>query len=570
MTDLSQKVLQLYDTLRQLENQFIHQYGHTWGEEDEEQSAQDKKEENRGRNLGNDSNNLLTNTTDPGTLSQSQKLAQPKDPSDDFTESSLQDAGATPGSWSLSLTSKGLTINVIAKRLADFTLFAKDFSRQLYSHNPENLVEYDWDTINDEEPDDGNELDEDEYMVTVPIVSIHQLVAGDNQLVSKKEPLSRLFHSNYDKIDEIRPYLSDILIFIRNQIASLQPDHFHLSALLQQIQPFIPYGKQPSALNYLDFMCICTAFAASSYLCRTQLPFPSTLIQTCIQFANAMLVNNLFQNSTQQPAFIICAGLLSWLQRSYSIFEIALVSLFSIDENDRQGTNFPMLAAAVAFLDVYLSTFSNDDQRHSNQECIDWLHNTAKQKLLDQSKQDTPRAQEFTQALQLCRVLRQVLTLFYTSEVNPTVRKIDVDDVFDLVRNIEKWEQGLPGWAQWNYRGSEFSMVRYKAHLMHNITKILFFRPFCTKRSNNADEETEQTHTRTTFLDLSLAAADRLATCISNLSQAKDGRLDEWEQAGMKLVQDTLQRAKETFPCDEELSKQLLDIKERMTRVSTQ
>lgn len=564
--------------MRQLENQFIHQYGQTWGEEDGKQGKQDQPHDARLRSSGNGSSeNSLQRSTAVDDASQQQqqqisntfkrqKLAPPDDSDDDFTDSSLQDAGATPGSWSLSLTSKGLTINVAAKRIADFTLFAKDFSKQLYSHNPENLIDYEWDTIDDEELDDENELDEDEYMVTVPIVCIHHLVAKDSRFITGQESSSKIYATKQDEIDQIRLYLNDILIFINKQIKSLQADPFQSSTLLQQIQPFIPYNKQPSALNHLDFLCITTAFASLFYRCSSQSSFPPSFVQLCIRIANATLVDNLFQDAIQQPAFAICAGLLSWMQRSHHLFEIAVMSLSSIDESNRQKMDFQVLAGALSILQVYLSTFSCEEHQCTNQEGVDWLYKRATKGPLDQSKECTLREKEFFQALKLCGILRRVLTLFYTSETNPSIRKIDVDEVFDLVRDIEKWEQGLAGWAEWSNRRSDFKVVRYKVHLMHNITKVLFFRPFCTKRPTDVDEEIEQTHTRTTFLDLSLAAADRLATCVYNLSLAKEGKLDEWEQAGVMLVQDTIQHAKQVFPCDQELNKQLLDIKDRLDK----
>ena len=98
------------------------------------------------------------------------------------------------------------------------------------------------------------------------------------------------------------------------------------------------------------------------------------------------------------------------------------------------------------------------------------------------------------------------------------------------------------------------------------MTKILLFRPFCTNA--NEGQDFEQTFTKATFLDLSIAAADRLSICLSQLS--KDHCRDLWFSASILMIKDVSRRAYLMFSEDREVNAKLTLIRERISCLDKQ
>ncbi|KAI7849097.1 hypothetical protein BDC45DRAFT_521544 [Circinella umbellata] len=272
---------------------------------------------------------------------------------------------------------------------------------------------------------------------------------------------------------------------------------------------------------------------------------------------------------------------------------LATRTMYGSDDWDETNDQWRHLAASLLYHQVYSMAFSSSCNKKSHYEIIGeaeiWLLRSAKQ--LSQQKQtektntSSPLHYFYGTTLgletELVCLLKQVFGLFYDMEnqnENKKIRKVDVDDVLKLVQNIEEWEHALPKWVQWStsFNSTETRWLKLKMHihLIHNIVKILLFRPFSIepfqqeggheKMGDGLEDQVQlngndllQTHTRTTFLDLSLAAADRATLCIrhlhDNTNHKMDNNEDAWVRAGDCLAKDVIRRVKEAFPCDDEL-----------------
>ncbi|KAG2219090.1 hypothetical protein INT45_005821 [Circinella minor] len=630
LTDLSQKVLSLYDTLRELEDKFMLQYV----TQEQEQEITAKTGEKRRRQSSSSINSKSPLDDMPSIESLSLLNPIIKRPRRQ-NQQQLQQQQSLPGNWSMSLTSHGLSLHAVARNMIEFSSFAKDFSQQLRNNDPENKLTKSWEWYEEEsmgDEYDDDPLDEDEYLVTVPVYSLPSLLdyhTNDNNnnnnfiLNNNKNNISNTINNVNDDEEEddddddtpyynrIRPLLDDLMNYLRQTYNILSMDQFpihlyHIITLLQQLRPFIPFDQKSLSTNKhenpIQLVCTTTAYAASiQLLSSTHQPSQSTqLVNDCIHYATSMLIELVFQQQQEEEdninpsslPIVSCAALLSWMGKS-EMAHLATRTMYGSDDWDENNDQWRHLAASLLYHQVYSMTFSSSLNQKNHYEIIGeaeiWLLRSAKQLSQQKQTENTSSIHNYFYGsalgleTELVCLLKQVFGLFYDMEnqnENKNIRKVDVDDVLKLVQNIEAWEHQLPKWVQWSsvFTLTETRWLKLKMHihLIHNIVKILLYRPFSIEpfqqqamyhekmKDGQKEEQVQlngndllQTHTRTTFLDLSLAAADRATLCIRHLHDdthcKMDNHEDAWVRAGDCLSKDVIRRVKEAFPCDDEL-----------------
>lgn len=270
-----------------------------------------------------------------------------------------------------------------------------------------------------------------------------------------------------------------------------------------------------------------------------------------------------------------------------------------------------IISASLIYLDVYATTFryyhtSISFSSHFIQEL--GIQFTCRIRLLCQTihtimdnnsnNDDDPtlyKQQQFVLIIlesQLMLFLQQILELFYLKDdqnnndnddkklnkKDTIVRKVDIDDVLTLVRDLEQWEQQLPSWAtststaknkkiKEQQEQDRVTNMTLQLHLTLHFIKLLLFRPFCTEFK---DYGMEQTHTKTTFLDLSLHSADIISNYLILLEEKKQANIKEnhlslpysyqfkqWVFALHRMVLDVVDRVRHTFNSDHDILLQL-------------
>ncbi|KAI9270535.1 hypothetical protein BDA99DRAFT_602828 [Phascolomyces articulosus] len=670
LTDLSQKVLSLYDTLRELEDKFMLQY--TAQEQEQTEMARTGEKRRRRQSSSTSSSNPKSPPDDMPSIETLSLLnpiikrprrQQQQNEQGEQDQQQQQVATLPPGNWSMSLTSNGLSLHAVARNMIEFSTFAKDFSHQLRNNDPENKLTKSWEWYEEEtvEDEDEDPLDEDEYLVKVPVYSLPSLlghqgnndnfVHNTNTTATIKSLNDNIYNENDEDDDDtpyknrIQPILDDIISYLRQTYDVLSMDEYpihlyHITTLLQQLQPFIPFDQKlttSSQLQPIQLICTITGYAASIQLLTSykESSHSTELVEDCINYATMMLIELVFQRQKDMNPLpiVACAALLAWMGKS-DMAHLATRALCGSDDWDEDNEQWQLLAASLLYYEVYSTTFSCVRSKRKTHyeigEAESWLLQSAKRLIQQQpssssEESPTPSSYYYASSLgletELVCLLKQVFALFYDKERNGngsnnngnSIRKVDVDDVLKIVRNIEEWEHQLPKWTQWTTSKTDtmthdnikdindnstcslsarWSKLKMHIHLIHNIVKILLFRPFsiepfghqrqqqqghCTGHGEGGGQEDDsnellQTHTRTTFLDLSLAAADRATRCINHL-QDKNRKMestdDEWIQAGYHLTQDVIRRVKDAFPCDDELLITVQEIQSRLVQVES-
>ncbi|KAI8642527.1 hypothetical protein BD408DRAFT_416384 [Parasitella parasitica] len=541
--------------------------------------------------------------------SKRQKLVKQEEPEDISTEE--------PSGWSMSLTPDGLSIHAVTRNLSEFNEFAKTLSRQIMRDFGPNYLPKQWDPDAEGyfEDSEDEELAEDEYLVTVPVFSTRSLLfnatpnSPDNILstIKQEAPPSRgemcRVPNDADTLATlIRAHLAHMMKHLDMRYRWLDRDMactapHHLVILMQQLKMYLPghapHQPQPNhPLNTADAMvqiCILTAYVVSVTLMpalpnATSPPLPTTSWRSCAEYATMLLMDVILLKGDQVDPYpvILCGILLAWIDaelasdefKADTIVNISLRILCACDWKSEEPA-WQILIAALLYLDVYSATFRfRRPQLRGEGSAELWK---AAIQMREPGRWDGSfREAGIVLEARLMSLLSKVVSLFYQvdeerslvqGENETNVRKIDVDEVLTLVRDVELWEHELPDWAKWNTdldaAGQQARAgLKMHMHMIHNMVKILLFRPFST--DIRQQEESEQTFTKTTFLDMSTSSADRLATCLFCIHEC--GFTGFWTRAASNLVRDVSKRVLKMFDRDQDIVNQLDIIQQRLEK----
>lgn len=493
-----------------------------------------------------------------------------------------------PAGWSMSLTANGLSIHTVTRNLNEYNEFAKVISRQIIRDFGPNYLPQLWDPDAEgyfEEDSDAEELDEDEYLVTVPVFSTSSLLFNQEKNLAireektSKDVLRTLLSGTDTLISLIQSHFVHMIQHLNQRYSTLEKEadvSHHLVISMLQLKTYLPL--QSDQLDIKDEpliqICILTAYVTSITLLPPipNVIFPpltASLWRDCAEYATMLLIEFILKeggggdNRCNYP-IILCTILLAWIDAELSIHDLKADTMVHIalrilcsSNWQKEEPAWQILIATLLYLDIYSSTFRFKRPQLCG-EGIMKLWKAAIQ-IREPEKWNTTAFREIGIILEakLMSLLNKVIMLFYKVDdenADIVVRKIDVDEVLTLVRDIELWEQELPDWAKWNMNSKE--MVVMHMHLIHNIVKILLFRPFCYTNE-------EQTFTKSTFLDMSLSSADRLTYCLLNNIHSNE----YWINTAIHLIKDVSNRVLNMFDKDEDIVNQLDKIKYRLENV---
>lgn len=592
---MSQKVLTLYDTLRELEGEFLVKYIN---------SIDDREQINHPEfDTVETDPTLETNVDLPTDHSmlvndrKRQKLLLNQEPEEPI---SIEE----PAGWSMSLTPHGLSIQAVTRNLCEFNEFAKTLSRQLIRGFGPHYLPKHWDPDAEGyfEDTDEEELDEDEYLVTVPVFSTCALLFNTSSNHTTLETTSRdttttvrTFPNGSDTFTTlIQSHFSHMQTHLQARYQWLEQTSdrsmpiglpHHLVVLMQQLKMYIPMDALQNVQDHFQDPLVQTSLLTAYVVSVTLLPpvpdilcppLPTSIWRECAEYATRLLMDLILMDGDQMAPYptILCAVLLAWIDAELctnkfkpdTMIHIALRVLCSCD-SQREEPAWQILVAALLYLDVYSATFRFRKPQLRGQGFTGLWKAAVRLREPSQSC-DSFREAGIVLEARLMSLLNKVISLFYQvdEERSPlqkqdefNVRKIDVDEVLTLVRDVELWEQDLPGWAKWHSKEEYVRQgLKMHMHMIHNLVKILLFRPFSTDMNN------EQTFTKTTFLDMSIASADRLVTCLCHIHEY--GFTGFWARAAGNLVRDVSERVLKMFDEDKDIVNQLNIIQHRLEK----
>ncbi|KAI9028326.1 hypothetical protein CLU79DRAFT_561748 [Phycomyces nitens] len=494
-----------------------------------------------------------------------------------------------PATWSILLTLAGLTLQTSANTISGLYEFIQEASRQLSRDFGFECLPENWDLDDTEvyEEELGEELDEDSYLVTIPIFPIRALMVYNEKAVPVKknskpkavnpDAAEKIIKANMKELLGSLEALGNNTIF--DTIACPQ-----VVVLLRQIQPVIShYSKRiPTVGSVYDnpilYIVICTSYAALCAFGAKTLPRNAPLYTSCVRIATDLLLNIFLQKYDNDYTYLllVSATLLAWIETDVaektpspnaggSLIHLCL-RVLSGCELQVSSTSWLTLASSLVYLDIYSAIFLQHEPHLGGEASALVL-----KRLFSPVKQLSNEHESVLLESQLMSFFRQVISLFYHSDSTYIrVKKLDVDILLTLVQDIERWEHSLPTWAKWTNEVVP-ALAGFKAHMhmIHNMIKILLFRPFCTEFTSpslGVLMANEQTYTRTTFLDLSTAAADRLVDCLDRLHTSDSAQY--WVKAAGGIVRDVLERVQMSFS-DEETVDELRKIEERLKSAET-
>lgn len=452
-----------------------------------------------------------------------------------------------PAGWSMSLTPSGLSIHAVTRNFVEFTEFIKTISRQVMCDFGPAYLPSCWDPDAEgyfQEESDAEELAEDEYLVTVPVFSTSSLL---------HQPEEKIQHGIIIEFD-IESQLPSMLQHLKSRYASLEEEDtsHHLVILLQELQVF--FETESSQLSRI---CVLTGYAVSVKEFTPLADTANTPWIQCAEYARVLLMEVLLKGDTPSSfAVILCGILLSWIDAERRTNDKMIMMTVRVLCNNRRETNeaWDILIGSLLYLDIYSATFRFQRPQICDEAAIE-INPKGQDALLVTQR----RFREGVILLEgrLMWLLNKVVRLFYQVEEEEHVetRKIDVDEVLTLVRDIELWEQELPEWARWDTDTEDKKKeTKMHMHMIHNTVKILLFRPF-----SMTSQQDEQTFTKTTFLDLSIRASDRLSTCVCQVQNA-----GFWIKSAHCLILDVSRRVLQMFDNDGEIVDQLEKIQSRL------
>jgi hypothetical protein len=508
-----------------------------------------------------------------------------------------------PAGWSMSLTSTGLSIQAVTRNFTEFNEFTKNIAQQLIRDFGADYLPTLWDPDAEgyfEESED-DDLDEDEYLVTLPIFSTSSLLFNrtPNLHVLPEAPSRDVIRTLLNGTDTLCTLITSHFVHMLKHLdlryqsldANTTSTPHHLVILMLQLKLYLPnYSPQTSIQSDpLVQICILTAYVVSVTLLEPipnlmSPPLPTSLWHNCAEYATMLLVDLLLSKGNQLPAYpvILCSVLLAWIDAELSTTEFKADTLVHFALHVLCGSQWQLeepawqiLIAALLYLDIYSATFRFRRPQLRGEGSVQLWR--AAVTMRDPQRWDASfREAGIVLEAKLMSLLSKVVLLFYEvdedrsphqQEHEINVRKIDVDDVLTLVRDVELWEQELPHWAKWSTDTESNRLgLKMHMHMIHNMVKILLFRPFSTEFTNPQTSDSvqadEQTYTRTTFLDMSTHSADRLVSCLDSIHGY--GYTGFWTRAAGNLVRDVSKRVRQMFGSDEEIVNQLNAIKKRL------
>lgn len=446
-----------------------------------------------------------------------------------------------PTGWSMSLTPTGLSIHAVTRNFAEFNEFAKTISRQTMRDFGPTYLPSSWDPDAEgyfQEESDTEELDEDQYLVTVPVFSTSSL------LHQTKEETDKV---NYVET-EIESQIPGMLKHLLSQYESLDTydNAHHVVILLQLLQPYLPVDSE--GIDSLSRICVLTAYAISTKEFSSTKELDIARWEPCAKYACVLFMEELLKGEIEWGfPVIVCGILLGWIESETRRNDTLILMSMRVlcGSHRKEGEGWDVLMASLIYLDVYSATFGFKRAQ---------MNGEISEKPI--GRETSFRTSVILLEGKLMCLLNKVVVLFYqVEESKGETRKIDVDEVLTLVRDIEIWEQNLPEWAKWNAETDEIrKRSKMHMHMIHNIVKILLFRPFSMTRP-----EDEQTFTKTVFLDMSMSAADRLGSCIIYLKKA-----GFWIKSAKDLILDVSDRVLRLFDNDQAIVDQLEKIQSRL------
>ncbi|KAI7881240.1 uncharacterized protein EV154DRAFT_43567 [Mucor mucedo] len=480
LTDLSQKVLTLYDTLRELEGEFLVKYMQT----DEDEHI---------------------------------KLEPVEEP---IMMEPIKIETEEPTGWSMSLTPTGLSIHAVTRNFTEFNEFAKTISRQAMRDFGPAYLPSSWDPDAEgyfQEDSDTEELDEDEYLVTVPVFSTSSLLHQTTEEVDKVSYVET----------EIESQIPGMLRHLTSQYECLETcdTSHHVVMLLQLLRPYLPSDSE--GIDSLSRICVLTGYAISTKEFHSK-ELDMKRWEPCAEYARVLFMEELLKGEIEWGfPVVICGILLGWIgAETRRNDKLILMSMRVLCGSDRkEGERWDVLMASLVYLDVYSATFGFKRAQMSDEITKNAM-----------GKEASFRTSVILLEGKLMWLLNKVVRLFYqVEETQGETRKIDVDEVLTLVRDIEIWEQDLPEWAKWN---AETETIRTRSklhmHMIHNTVKILLFH-------------------------MSMSSADRLVSCIVYLKKA-----GFWIKSAKDLILDVSERVLRMFDNDQAIVDQLEKIQSRL------
>ncbi|KAG2237634.1 hypothetical protein INT48_004537 [Thamnidium elegans] len=243
LTDLSQKVLTLYDTLKELEGEFLVKYMQT--------SEEDKLDKLIKQELEED--------PEPQPPLQLQHATHQFDVD---TKPVIDE----PAGWSMSLTPRGLSIHAVTRNLSEFNEFIKTISGQVIRDFGADYLPALWDPDAEgyfEQESDTEELEEDEYLVTVPVFCTSSLLLCRR----RQENHSRSNTASEEISIQIQKMFPEILQHLLQRYKSLeQPSTtttvtHHLIQLILQLEEYLRLSYD--SRDELSFICVIAAYIIS-------------------------------------------------------------------------------------------------------------------------------------------------------------------------------------------------------------------------------------------------------------------------------------------------------------------
>ncbi|CAO3651026.1 unnamed protein product [Cunninghamella echinulata] len=709
LTDLSKKVLDLYDSLKDLEGEFLFKYMQTSTTEDEENNEEDDDD----KDIEPTTATIYNSNSNNNDFSQSPLLPLSTTPSTPFTDLNTlellnNDNNNIPSpsslllkevAWSMSYLPDGISIHATAHNILDFMQFIDKFTRQCINDFGSDSLSTYWDldyhqdlimellnqdddeeekdnhfikVDNDdnkkvmnqeqmdgmnkeqqqqlEEEEEEDDFNEDYYLVTIPIFTTSQFLHDSDQQQQRKTPIHKnssnknyvSAHSTLD-FQQLYHILPSFLHYVHLKLDQYTKTNmtpgvpYQILLIIEELKSYLIIQNNNNdndknnnkLIDPLSMVYILSTYLICKKICtfkkkdndNDDIPLPSSWTDADLYYHIKLMLIDIVLQITPTYAACLSVLLLIWynaLQEDQKEMDQHLIDLAwhmfkNLMHYPLTTVENQIISASLIYLDVYATTFryyhtSISFSSHFIQEL--GIQFTCRIRLLCQAIHTTLnnddnndddltlyKQQQFVLTIlesQLMLFLQQILELFYlkddqnnndddkkVNKKDTIVRKVDVDDVLTLVRDLEQWEQQLPSWAtststvknkkikKEQQEQDRVTNMTLQLHLTLHFIKLLLFRPFCTEFK---DYGMEQTHTKTTFLDLSLHSADTISNYLILLEEKKQANVKEnhpplpysypfqfkqWVFALHQMVLDVIDRVRHTFNSDHDILLQL-------------